>query len=270
MSASVPRVPAKNFANPPNPCATVVARDGRSASGVRVPLTRSNLSAWAPCPADRPDRIREVLLQDRDLRLQRQTDVGQRGRPRAFPRGRGATPVRIQADRFWYIRPRVPSIGSTMTTISASRSSIPDGSRRRPSWPSPSAMSRHGHSAASAREPVEQHPLRDAIDGVDLVARLLPRRGGHLVGRRLRARGDDLVADVGMNLAKARQQARLVTHLSHSADFMRSTAAGSSDARRCCAHDVRTAQSVRVVRAAVVPAARGIAFGTPHARAGRP
>ena len=39
----------------------------------------------------------------------------------------GATPVSTHALRFWYIRPRVPSIGSTMIHQSADASSRPLG-----------------------------------------------------------------------------------------------------------------------------------------------
>ena len=112
IAASSARLPGKNREIIAKPCAMVVAVDGCRVRGATSPVSRLTRMADAPWPRTAQSSSRQMLLDERNLRLHRQLDVGQAC---AGP-GPGATPVRIQAGRFWYIRPRVPSIGSTMIT----------------------------------------------------------------------------------------------------------------------------------------------------------
>ena len=64
-----------------SPASMVAARDGRSAQRAGAsPVARLKRSACAPPPRDRPHRVAQVLLHQRDLGLHGERDVGQRRR----------------------------------------------------------------------------------------------------------------------------------------------------------------------------------------------
>ena len=125
-------------------------------------------SRTAPRAAHGPELVGEMLLERRDLGLDR--DARCRCRLRSRPRGSARPPVSTHALRFWYMRPRVPSIGSTMkppgrldraglrgsTTLSAGNALGHEHECRR----SPRARA-----SSSRREQRLAHPV-DGVDGV--------------------------------------------------------------------------------------------------------
>ena len=85
----------------------------------------------------------------------------------------GATPVRIQALRFWYISPRVPSIGSTMMRQVAACSSIVSGKAPLPAR-HPFGNEHERLLALRGRGEPFDDLLADGVDRVDGVALLIP------------------------------------------------------------------------------------------------
>ena len=88
---------------------------GRPTAGARsgVPLAREPIDALGvrALAAHGPQHVPEVLLRRAGSRSGRQATMSLR---RVSGPRFGATPVSTQALRFWYMTPRVPSIGSTM------------------------------------------------------------------------------------------------------------------------------------------------------------
>ena len=85
--------------------------------------------------------------------------------------GPRATPVRIQAGRFWYIRPRVPSIGSTMMTH---RARLSVGACRHDDLAAGQPLGHQQHrplrASRSSADLCDEHLLGHAVDRVDRVA----------------------------------------------------------------------------------------------------
>jgi len=119
-----------------------------------------------------PELVRQMLLDERNLRLHGELD----NPPACKGQDRGATPVRIQAGRFWYITPRVPSIGSTMMTHRAVFRSAPSGTTTSPPG-SPSATSSTGSSCVAIVLPISATSSWSATRsiGVDRIALSLGR-----------------------------------------------------------------------------------------------
>ena len=127
--------PGKNREMDAKPCAMVAARrrpqrERRAVAGQAVERTPSR-----PAPRTAHSCVAQVLLDQRDLGLHRELDVG-RGAcagPRFGARRRSGS----RPGRFWYIRPRVPSIGSTMIThCAAARSALSGHDASPPGKPS--------------------------------------------------------------------------------------------------------------------------------------
>ena len=94
MAASSARAPGKKRVTPPKPWSIVFARDGRSASGRRVAGGAIEAFAVGAAARDRPHRVAQVLLHERDLGLHGDRDVGQRLASVAVGRDAGQHPRR--------------------------------------------------------------------------------------------------------------------------------------------------------------------------------
>ncbi len=167
MAASSSRAPGKKRASIAKPCSMVGAREGRRTMGERSPVRRSNRSALAALALHRPQPCRTGAASRAGSPSATASSTS--ARVVASPRF-GATPVRIQALRFWYMRPRVPSMGSTITRKRAADSAVPRG-RVKPPPARPSAIRTSGlRGAISRSKKSTRHFLAHPIDGVDRVA----------------------------------------------------------------------------------------------------
>ena len=119
-AANKSRPPGKKRQMVAKPCRNSVAADGWMLSGCDSPVSRLVRTPWTPLPRTAHSWSPKCCLMS-GISVCTATSIS--ASEVSSPRF-GATPVRIHPGRFWYIRPRVPSIGSTMIRQRASLSCV--------------------------------------------------------------------------------------------------------------------------------------------------
>ena len=156
----------------------------------------------------RPQRVGEVLLDQRDLGLHGDADVRQRLAAAAVGRDPGQDPggpllVHEAARAVDRIDERDDLRGALRRPLrqhaAPVRAQALGDQQTRPA-------------GGEGGEAIDQHPFRHAIHRIDDVARLLAGHRRQLVGRRARARRDDFGADGLVNRLDGLDQRGLVTH----------------------------------------------------------
>ena len=104
------------------------------------------------------------------------------------------------------MRPRVPSIGSTRTTISTSSGRVPSRQHAPAVLPEPLGDEEHRPVPGQHLELRQQHLLRHPIDGEQRVTGVVAHHRRQLVAGAGLAAGDDAVADRFVDAANPGQQ----------------------------------------------------------------
>ena len=151
----------------------VVARDGCSSSGAISPVSRLKRTRRRALAADGPELVAQVLLDERDLGLHRELDVGQRASAPGPRRDAGENPGRALL---------VHQAARAVDRIDDDRQrDVRSRSRRRAARPRRrAALRRRARTGASARgdrplDLLDEHVLGDAVDRVDRVAFVVVR-----------------------------------------------------------------------------------------------